>query len=66
MKKPIIFKIVPIFFGIVFLLSLLYWGIIGYVAFKVASNPNKTAKEMGGIVKSFKEGMEDTVTINKP
>lgn len=34
------------------------WGVIGYVAYNVFSDPTATAESAGNLVKSFKKGME--------
>lgn len=42
----------------------IYYGIICYTVYSVTKNPNETAKEIGKIVKSFNEGVNDTTLTN--
>ena len=41
------------------------YGTIAYTAVKVVQNPNDTAKELGKLVNSFQQGMNDTTNTLK-
>lgn len=43
-----------VFFGVISI-----FGIVGYTAYTIASDPSGTANSLGGLVKDFQEGMQD-------
>lgn len=56
MKMPLLFKIVPVFIGIVFLLVIGWFIAVSYFATQVVEHPHEIAKSAGGIVKDFLDG----------
>lgn len=53
------------FFVFTAIIMCIIYGTMVYTAVKVVQNPNDTAKELGKLINSFQQGMNDTTNTLK-
>lgn len=55
-RQPLLFKIIPFFIGLTFVIIIAAYTVLGIAFYRVASNPNATANQAGHILSDFRKG----------
>ena len=69
LKTPLIFKLIPLFIGIVIIITVTFWGTVIYYGGQAISNPDITMESIGESVGettgSFMKGLNEGIEKSK-